>query len=380
MAYVATGLAPFEKTGPPTVAYHLLRQFAKMKNLDITLIASTSATKRDIVVTFGNQFEKVVRMDINQPLSYYGGKMVRAWKALKNSDLVHVNDIYAIRNAFIPIFAYVGRKVSVYSYHGWISKEIREDLFYGEKAWAAKRKAEAKFFNFEKSLWSRIVVNSKHMKEIALKFEGFNEQRICLIPHGLDLDRIRKAPTMSLDGEVKLLFVGGLEQRKGFDLLVRALSMLDLSTKERIRLYVAGSGPHERIYKSLAATLKVDKYIRFFGLLRLDQCYALYKSCDIFVAPSRREGFGLTVLEALGSGIPIIAANSGAIPEIIEHERNGFLVPLSPSEIAGKIKFLIEHPEIREQISKNNLKDAGKHPSWHVIARQYVELYKSLVP
>ncbi len=204
-----------------------------------------------------------------------------------------------------------------------------------------------------------------------------DKEKICLIYNGIDYDKIEKAPKLDLEGDIKLLFVGRIEPPKGLNLLLKALSILKKSSKKKIRLYIAGSGTHEADYKSLATSLKVDKYTQFLGHLPLDECYSLYKSCDMLILPSRMESCPMTLLEALGSGIPIIATHVGGIPEIVENNRNGLLVRYNSLEVAQKIKFLIDHPEVREQISKNNLIDANSY-SWQGIAQEYIDLYKSI--
>jgi len=199
-----------------------------------------------------------------------------------------------------------------------------------------------------------------------------------LIPNGIDFEGIAKSPRMDLEGNPKLLFVGKLRPVKGLDLLLKALSLLNTSLKKEMKLYIVGSGEYEEIYKSLARKLKVDRSVEFLGRLSLRECYALYKSCDLQIMPSRLEGFPMALLEALGSGIPIIATRVGGIPEIIKNNRNGLIVGLDPAEIAQKIEFLFDHPEIREQISRNNMIDAKRY-SWDKITQKFLDLYSSLI-
>ena len=381
LAYVTMKLAPFDEGGPSTAAYYLLKNLIKTKCVRITLIVGDSATEKDITNTFGDQFENIIRISTSLPISMSMHliiqKMKEIWQAFDYIDIMHVNALDTFsRNFFLPYITFIRKKPSIVVYHSTPTPEI-QGFFYGWKArvllnivWKAAQTLHEPF-------WSKIVVVSQFVKRMTLK-KGVNEERVCLIHNGIDLDEINKAPRLDLEGDIKLLFVGKIKQVKGIDLLLKAISTLDLSTKEKIKLYIAGSGPYEKNYKSLARSLKVSKYVQFLGHLPLSKCFSLYKSCDILILPSRLEGFPITLLEALGSGIPIIATSVGGITEIVKNNRNGLLVGLNTREITQKIKFLVDHPEVRKQFSKNNLMDAEKY-SWQKIAQQYLNLYKSLV-
>ena len=378
LAYITGGLAPFDIGGPATVANALIRQFSKMNRLKVNLIAVTSGSHNEIETLFGNKLESVTRLSIAQPMSYYLRKMREVWKALDGCQLVHINDLYIVRNFYFPIFAVLQGKSIVYSYHGWISSEIK-NYFVGERFRSLKTVIEERFFNFAKKFWSMVVVNSEHSKELAIEHEGFDRKKIRLIPHGFDREGIEKAQKLDLEGEVKLLYIGVLRRGKRVDLILKAIFLLDPAIRRKIRLYVAGGGPWEKKYKELAERLEIDKYIKFLGPLQLNECYRLYKSCDIYVhASTMAESFGMSVLEALGSGMPIIAVSSGATPELIKNGRNGFLVSANSYEIADKMAFLVHHPDVCWQISRNNIADVRKY-SWPNIALRYLELYQSLI-
>ena len=371
------GLAPFDKGGPTTVAYCLLKQFAKMPELKLTAIVFSSGTKREIQKIIGRRFENITTFLINQPLHYYIGKMWRVWNVLKHVDLVHINDFYEARTFLLPFLPKIRRKPIVYSYHGWISRDIPR-LFEGERLRLIKTAVERVCYTLHKPLWSRIVVNSQFSQMIALNYEGIERRRICLIPHGFDQEGIERVRKIDLEGEIKLLYVGSLIRIKQVDLILKAISMLDPSIKKNVRLYVAGDGMYKRNLESLAIELKISKNVIFLGALPLNECYRLYKSCDIYISPSSRESFGLSLLEAMGAGMSIIAVNGGATPELVKDGRNGFLVESNAFEMAEKISVLTQNPEIRWQMSKNNIMDSKRY-SWPNISQQYLKLYESIV-
>jgi glycosyltransferase involved in cell wall biosynthesis len=374
LAYISLMLAPFDEGGPGTVAYHILKEFVDMPDIAVTLIVGDSPSEEDIIDVYGDRFQKIVRIPRGRTSHNYAnlltGKAKEVWKALDGVDIVHINNIWILRNFYFPLFSSLRLKPTVFTWHG-----TSQEVFYGEKGQMAKYVAYYSTFSIHKRLWSKVIVNSEFMRTLVSRY--YNAKRICLIRNGVQIDQIRKAKKVQLEGEVKLLFVGKLISLKGVDLLLKAFSDLKNSTSTDIRLYIAGTGTHEPMYKSLASQLGVEKQVHFLGHLPLSECYSLYRSCSMLVLPSRFESAPMTLLEGLAAGIPIVATNVGGIPEIVEDGRNGFLTRPDSSEIAEKIRFLIAHPEDCERISRNNLEDAGKY-SWRNIALAHIDLYKSL--
>jgi len=96
---------------------------------------------------------------------------------------------------------------------------------------------------------------------------------------------------------------------------------------------------------------------------------------DIFVLPSLSESFGIVNIEAMASGLPIIATKVGGIPEIIKDGENGFLVePKNPEQIAERILYLLSNNNIRRSISFNN-KEKAKNYSWDLIVNKLIAVY-----
>lgn len=376
---MTVNLAPFDTGGPASVGSGLLRQFLNIRGLEVTLIVGGSATNEQIVSIFGDRFKNIIRVSLERSMrSYICGTLQntkKVWKGLKYVDVVHVNVLYPLRNFYLPFFALIQKKPISYTIHA-VGDLYLHGVFYGEKGRNIKVSALQIVTDLLQPLWTKIVVNAQFVKAVLSK--KLDEKKLCLIPNGIDYDAITEAPILDLDGEIKLLFVGKLRYVKGFDLLLKALAMLDENVKDKIKLYVAGSGVQEREYQLLAKSLGVNRCVQFLGALPLNECFSLYKSCDILVMPSRFESFPMTLIEALGSGTPIVATTVGGIPEIVKNDRNGFLVEPNPQEIMQKVKFLIDHPEVRERMSKNNLADAKRY-LWQDIAKRYLEVFKSML-
>jgi glycosyltransferase involved in cell wall biosynthesis len=171
-----------------------------------------------------------------------------------------------------------------------------------------------------------------------------------------------------------VLFVGRVDdRRKGIDQLLCAFS--DVLTKQQASLLVVGSGSQTEA-RRLAAALNIAKNVFFAGKVEesvLRKCYAL---CTVYVFPSRLEGFGLPLLEAMAAAKPIVATNVGSIPELMT-ERNGSLVdPGDISALANAIRQYLENQELSESIGAYNARYVRRHFDWQKTALGTEKVYR----
>lgn len=115
-----------------------------------------------------------------------------------------------------------------------------------------------------------------------------------------------------------------LEPIKGLSTLIEAAAALR-QRHPTLRVEVAGTGSCEPALRDLTRDLDMDEAVRFLGWRR--DVEALHRRWRVFVLPSVYEGFGIGVLEAMASGIPVVASNTGGLPELVDHDRTGFLFP-----------------------------------------------------
>jgi len=172
-----------------------------------------------------------------------------------------------------------------------------------------------------------------------------------------------------------LLFVGAVDDpRKGLDLLLKALKLVNEQTS--VALLVVGPGTQTDA-KNRAASLGIGDAVFFLGSvdpITLQKCYAL---CDVYVYPSRLEGFGLPLLEATEAAKPIVATNVGAIPELVEHGINAYLVDPNEHSIATAIITALEDKQ-KGTSTKELSKTVLNNFSWERSASLTSELYKKL--
>ena len=171
-----------------------------------------------------------------------------------------------------------------------------------------------------------------------------------------------------------VLGIGRMVTQKGFDVLLRALAR---ANTPNLDLILAGDGPETPRLQKLAKELDIEKRVVFFGRADRLTAAALFKGCDFFVLPSRREPFGIVILEAMAAGKTVIATRVGGVPEIVTDGKDGLLVaPDDAGDLARALSTLAGDDAL-----KNRLAAAGRARvadfAWTRIAAQYFEIYQN---
>ena len=231
----------------------------------------------------------------------------------------------------------------------------------------------------------RIIAVSQFTKRDITSVFGIPESRVAVIHHGVNpedyvfpeeaRDELRN--DLGINSQQMILFTGKLAPRKGVDILLRALPQV--LKKVEVKLVLAGSGD-QRDYQHLAQTLGISDKLHFLGRVPDDTLRLLYSSCDLFVLPSRLEGLGIVILEAMAAGKPIVATNVGGIPEIIESGQNGILVEAGEEgKLAGAIVKVLSDNSLSRTFGENSMKKVRERFSWEVAARKTERVYNDLI-
>jgi len=197
---------------------------------------------------------------------------------------------------------------------------------------------------------------------------------ITIIPNGVDLQRIRSiVPSYEI---ADIIFVGRLIKEKHVDLLVRAFGILSAEQRE-LRLLIIGEGPEQRTIANIIHELSLEDRIYCRGFLDdHDEIIARMKAAKVCVLPSTREGFGITALEALACGLPVVTVDhpANAIRDLIT-EKNGFICSLSAKDLADTIlRALLRHADM-----KNACIASAAAFDWERIASDIETYYQSVI-
>jgi glycosyltransferase involved in cell wall biosynthesis len=198
-----------------------------------------------------------------------------------------------------------------------------------------------------------------------------------VVPNGVDLELFHPGPRECLErGPIRCLAVARLVERKGVGDLIRAFARLE---RGRFELEIVGGGPDEALLRRLAASLGVEREVRFMGSLARTAVAERYRAADIFTLPSTAEAFGNVFAEALASGLPIVGSAVGGIPDLVEHGVNGLLVaPRDPAALAGAISYLADDADLRREMSRRNRAKAEATLAWNDAIERYLTIYQSM--
>jgi asparagine synthase (glutamine-hydrolysing) len=200
-----------------------------------------------------------------------------------------------------------------------------------------------------------IIATTRYTAEECARLNDVPLDRFHVIPLCCDERRVTPSPGFRLTGEFKLLCVArqdASEQYKGFDQIFQALALLNPSYPN-IHLNLVGNGDDQGRMKTVVQQLRVGLQISFWGALSDEDLAAAYEDCDLFVMPSKKEGFGIVFLEAMRSGKPCIGGNHGGTPDVIEHGKSGFLVEYGNiDELANQIRVLADDPALRQTMGE----------------------------
>jgi glycosyltransferase involved in cell wall biosynthesis len=150
-----------------------------------------------------------------------------------------------------------------------------------------------------------------------------------------------------------ILCAAGLKPEKAIDVLLHASKPL-LASDSSLQLVLVGDGPLRGDLEDLASALGIRNQTQFLGSKESTEVARLMQRCAVFVLPSRAESFGMVVLEAMACKRPVVASAVGGIPEIIEHEKSGILVPPdNPEALAEALRAVLTNPRLGETIADN---------------------------
>lgn len=182
-----------------------------------------------------------------------------------------------------------------------------------------------------------------------------------------------------------ILFVGRLSAKKGVEFLIEAMPLILNNFPEMI-LIIVGEGHEEYYLKKLTNELNLIDNIIFTGNIPNNELLRYYSEAEIFIGPSiiveygDTEGLGLTFVEAMFCGCPVIGTRVGGISDIIIHEKTGLLVEQkNPEQIANAVTRLLEDENLRKRLIKNGMKHVKEKYSWEKIAKKYHRIYKDIL-
>ena len=212
-----------------------------------------------------------------------------------------------------------------------------------------------------------------------LEVLGVPGNTIAVISNGVDLKKISEiepeggfASSEYNNKRYDLIFAGRLIKEKNVDILIRAVTLLKPDFPE-IKCCIVGDGPEGPALKELAKKLKVSENLELAGFQEYNALIRKIKASKVLVLPSSREGFGMVVIEAFASGVPVVTVTEkyNAAQSLVDNGKTGFVVELEDRELADSLKKLIENESFYKKASKMSLSEAAKY-NWDEIVEKYL--------
>jgi len=229
--------------------------------------------------------------------------------------------------------------------------------------------------NFTYSRYSKIVCVSKRVEFALLNWIPSNKGKTKVIPNAVPIPKFLNPCSVKT---YDILFVGRLTKQKSVEILLKAIKILKNKYSGNLKIAIVGDGELKENLNNLTVELGVNREVKFLGVRK--DVKELMVSSKIFVLPSRWEGFGLVIIEAMSNMLPVIATNVGGIPELIENGKDGILVPPeNPKALARAINSLLENKELREKLSQTAYKKVREKYSINAYSVLMLDFYKSLV-
>ncbi len=225
-----------------------------------------------------------------------------------------------------------------------------------------------------RAIWkkaSALVACSEGLKNRAQKF--MPSANIDVIPNGVDSERFTPSETTPGTQNLKLLTVGRLSVTKRVEILIDAIDILNRQGCQ-ILLKIVGGGQMQPKLKQIVNEKNLDNIIKITGRIDAEDMPRIYRQNDIFISASKLEGMSNAMLEAMASGLPIIATRCEGVEELIA--QNGLVIEnANAEEIAKAIKKLIDDRQLRNQMSIAARQKAEQF-TWGQIAEQYLNIYE----
>jgi glycosyltransferase involved in cell wall biosynthesis len=285
-------------------------------------------------------------------------------------DLVHGLDVYSSMALIVIPFAHRRRIPCVLTCHTVTNSAL--SIFLQRPMGLLFRRVD------------RLIAVSQAAADFC-RLLGFPEKRIAVVPNGVDLscfhgqiDAFVMREELGIGAEPLVVTALRLVKRKSPDLLISAFARV-LEVVPNAKLVIAGSGREEDNLSRQIKDLNIPNSVFMVGGLTKEKVAQLMAAADVFVLPSKMESFGLALLEASATGVPVVCSDAGGVQEVFQDGFNALLYsPGDDNAMAKAIIRLIQDRELARKISANAMKTAGRF-TWEMAAEQTLRVYEEVL-
>lgn len=220
-----------------------------------------------------------------------------------------------------------------------------------------------------------IITVSEDSKKMITRDFGVPPEQQTVVYNGIDRSVFRPLPGVKRKAG-KIIFVGNIEDgKKGFVYLLKAMPRID---RRATLTVVDGGAPHRKVTDRLMAKLGLAGRVEFTGKTSTDELVRHYSESELAVVPSVYEGFGLPAAEAMACGVPVVASDGGALPEVVGDA--GIVVPARDDEvIAHAVNGLFADRRLLREMGGAGIERVKRHFNWEKAVSEIVAVYRRFV-
>lgn len=270
-------------------------------------------------------------------------------------DVVHTH-INVLQYVAVACF-FAGVKKMVHTVHSIASKEatpLRQQIYY---------------FLFKSKKIVPVALNSEVKQSIIERYE-LTEDRVPIVYNGIDLEKCTSKSNYRSCDDLIFLHVGRFADVKNHPMLIAAFKNL-VKVEPKAKLWLVGDGPNCDKVRKLVSELGLDCAVKFWGLQA--DVFKFFEEADVFVLPSKYEGMPMTLIEAMGSGMPIIASDVGGIPSMLTNDKNALLTEVTENALYDAMIKMMD-PSVREKLGKAAVLKSIDFSS-NTMADNYIRIY-----
>ncbi|MFH0839008.1 MAG: glycosyltransferase family 4 protein [Candidatus Omnitrophota bacterium] len=330
-------------------------------------IASSGGILKESLQQFGLLH---IDMDINTKCELHP-KLIKAIRSLRNFINHNKIDVIHAQTRVSQMVGFFLSKLTGIPYvstcHGFFGNKLSRKLF---------------------GLWGqKVIAISDPVREYLVNALNVKKTNVEVIYNGIDLPYFNKRfsdaelsevkETIGLKDRIIVGTIARLSPVKGIEYLIDAARLL-VRENQKIGFVIIGNGPHQHVLKERVASYQLGENVKFIDEV-LDTRPYLH-SIDIFVLTSLQEGLGLSLIEAMAAGKPVIATNVGGVCTLIKHERTGILIPpRNPEALKSSILRLLAEKEFSKTLSRNAQDFISKNFSLEDMATKTLSFYREVI-
>jgi len=362
--------------GSTEIVYNLSKELAE-RGHDVSLYTSDYKSDKARIESL-KQFKVDVfnfKIWLNLAGFYITPFMLKIAAEVKHFDVIHMHNYRTFQNIVVAHYAKKYSIPYIFQAEGslltFFRKGIQKIVF--DAVWGHRMLNGA----------TKVVASSR-MEANQYKSVGISEDKIVIVPFGIDLTEFDVLPERGLfrkkyginNNQKIILYLGRIHKIKGLDLLLKAF--IDVSRNlNNVKLVIVGPDDgYLYSIKRLIADLGISSNVLFTGPLYGREKLKAYVDADVYVLPSFYDDFGLTVLEAIACGTPIVVTDQCGTADVVA-DKAGFVVPRDKGQLSSAILNILSNDKLRQKFTENGQSFVRAQYNWEKIAEKAESVYLS---